>query len=133
MVLVRLATEAYLLTLGWAMVSIPLFGLIVLFFPLGPVVQVVGWIALTWPLTIPMRGYLVSYRLAKRYGKPHRLRLDGEWLLVAPDSGEQGVKLKLDSIRSVRKRGDWAVVLTRSLKVLVVPARTLAGTPLLPN
>lgn len=125
-VLARLAAEQYIRTMGWMIVSVPLFGLFAVLMPFGDMVRLTGWVCVTWPLTIPMRGYFVTRKVARRMAKLHHLEVRDEDLYLVPEEGaEPGLKLRRESIHSIRQRSMWLVIASRKFQMVVVDASAL--------
>ncbi len=117
--LVRIAAMEYVRAFWWWIIVLPLFGLVAAVTATG-ILQVVGIIALLWPLTIPSRAFLVSTRAG-------RILVDGVWigeendrLYFHPKKGN-GFSMSDVSIRDIVDRGDHLVLRTKRMAFFPIP------------
>lgn len=124
-ILARFSAEQYVRNLWFVIAGVPVFGLFAVFMPGTELTQTIGWFCLGWPLTIPLRGYLVTAKMASRFSRPTKVVLTGEDLLVASEGSVKGLRLSRNQIRSVSERYGYVVVTSRRLAFLLVPSSAL--------
>lgn len=123
--LVRIAALEYVRAFWWWIIVLPVFGLVAAVTATG-ILQVVGIIALLWPLTIPSRAFLVSSRAG-------RILVDGVWigeenerLYFHPTKGN-GFSMSDVSIRDIVDRGDYLVLRTKRMAFFPIPKTAVIG------
>lgn len=104
-----IAIEEYVRRFWWLVGSIPLFGVLLLVLIDHPTAQLVGAVALIWPVSIPARGALATWKSGKKFGDEVVMDADGDVLLFRrPEGG--GWKLRVESVRGVvRMRGHFVL------------------------
>ena len=90
----------------WFVAIVPLFGVWAAFFSGISVLQPVGLIAILWPLTVPARAVLATWRSSKFFSKEVWVLLEGGVLYFHGEG--RGFKLPVSSVRSKSLRnGYW--------------------------
>ncbi len=118
--LARLATEEYLRSFWWFVMIVPSFGLVALVFGQG-ILQIVGYLALLWPFTIPARAILSTNKASRLFRNGTKLTTsDSAMFFHSPDG--KGLKLDLDSVRGVVERREYTLVQFRSWNPVPLPA-----------
>ena len=119
-IVARMAAEAYVRLFWWFILPGPLFGLIILIFFRDPLIQAVGALGCTWPLTIPFRAYLITSKMARRmYSHPTTLVAMDKGLLFV---GEMNTfKADYFSLRNAYIRHGMMIVNTKKYAVLLIP------------
>ena len=117
----------YVRRLWWAFVAIPLFGVLALAFGQHPVLQVMGLMAIVWPITIPGRSMLATRGVSRRLTLPTRLLRDDEHLYFATEPAERSYRKRLDGIRSATIRVDALAIEINPLGFAFVPLRAIGG------
>lgn len=117
----------YVRRLWWAFVAIPVSGVLMLIFLKHPVLQVVGFMAIFWPLTIPARSTLATRGASRRLTLPTQLLRDDEYLYFATEPRERSYRAKLSSVRSATVRADALAIEIGPLRFAFVPLRALGG------
>lgn len=120
------AARQYVLRYWWAVVGIPVFGLICMLATSDAYLRAFGAVCLLWPFTIPGRSFLLTSKAARNLLRPTVLALGDDALYFVSQSAD-GMKLPLRQIRSVDRQGDLYVVRTRSFMMIPVPADALLG------
>lgn len=114
-----IGAEEYLRAFWWFVIPVPIGGAIAVSTGIG-YLQLLGIIALLWPLTIPSRAFLASSKASRIFTQSAWLGAEGDKLyLFGP--GDLGMKLDLSSVRAVVSRKRYDAILTRRLGVLPVP------------
>lgn len=117
----------YVRRLWWAFVAIPLSGVLLLIFAQHPVMQVIGFMSIIWPLTIPARSTLATRGAARRLTLPTRLLRDDEYLYFATEPRDRSFRARLDAVRSATVRSDALAIEIGPLRFVFVPVRALGG------
>ncbi len=104
-----IAIEEYVRRFWWLVASVPLCGVLLLATMDHPTAQLVGAVALAWPLSIPARGVLATMRSGKRFGDEVVLEASDDVLLFRrPEGG--GWRLRTGAIRGfIRTRGHFVL------------------------
>jgi hypothetical protein len=123
-VLARLAAEEYVRTFWWFVLIIPIFGVICLAFGSG-LLQVIGFMAVLWPFSIPARAVLSSSKAAKLLTRGTWVKLENGTFFFSAEDGK-GLKLSLSSVRDVVVRGDYALVRMRRFGFIPIARAALA-------
>lgn len=117
----------YVRRLWWAFVAIPLSGVLMLIFGQHILLQVIGMMAILWPVTIPARSILATRGVARRLTLPTRLLSDDEYLYWATEPRERSYRARHDAVRSAVVRSDALVVEIGPLQLVFVPVAALGG------
>lgn len=121
---VNLAASEYVRTFWWYVAIVPLFGLLAVVFGEGPL-RTIGGMAVLWPLSIPARAVLSTAKARRLFGAGVRARVEEDGLYIVPSQpGVKGLRLRWGWVRSVRERGEWALIQTRRFGFLPVPVET---------
>lgn len=117
-----IAIEEYVRRFWWLVASLPVFGILLLAFVQQPTAQIVGAVALAWPISIPARGVLATLRSGRKFGEEVSLEATEDTLLFHRAQGG-GWKLRLGAIQGVvRMRGHFVLRLA-GLGFVPVPER----------
>lgn len=104
-----IAIEEYVRRFWWLVGSIPLFGVLLMALIDHPTAQLVGAVALVWPLSIPARGALATLKSGKRFSEEVVMEAPGDVLLFHRSEGG-GWKLRLEAVRGfIRMRGHFVL------------------------
>ncbi len=112
-----LSAKEYLRMFWWYVAIVPVFGLGLVIFATGPL-QMIGMMAMMWPLTIPGRAFLTSSRSSRLFTQPCFMQADENQIAFYSEATEPKQKryvLRAVEIRDVIERGDLLLVRTRKL------------------
>lgn len=101
----------------WYVAIVPVFGLVLLLFTTGPL-QMIGAMAVLWPLTIPGRSFITSSKSSRLFSQPCYMEADDAQIAFYSEATEPKRKryiLRAIEIRDVVERGDLLLVRTRKL------------------
>lgn len=118
--LARLATEEYLRTFWWLAAIVPSFGIITLILSRG-ILQIIGYLALLWPFTIPARAILSTSKAARLFLNGTRMTCEDDTIFFHAKDGK-GLKLQLDSVRGTVQRRGFTLIQFRSWNPVPLPA-----------
>jgi hypothetical protein len=110
-VLARLTAEEYLRSFWWFALIVPVFGITCLLFGSG-LLQVIGFMAILWPFSIPARAILSSSKASKLLARGTWVRFEDQTLYFCADEGT-GLKLSLNAVRDIVVRGDYLLIRMR--------------------
>jgi hypothetical protein len=122
-ILARLSAEEYIRSFWWFILIIPTFGLACLIFGSG-LLQIIGWMAVLWPFSIPARSVISSSKAGKLLSRGTRVELKNGTLYFSSDDGK-GLKLELWAARDVVVRGEYALVRMRRFGFVPIPVSAL--------
>ena len=105
--LAYLGVAQYLRAFWWFAAAIPLFGLIALVVGSG-LLQVMGLMALLWPLSLPARAIFATSKAGKLLERGAWASLEGSTLFLHGE--EDGAKLDLATVRRVERRRGFIVL-----------------------
>ena len=118
-----LSCEEYIRTFWWYVAIIPAFGLMAVIGGQGNL-QVIGYMALVWPFSIPARAILTTTKSAALFAKGAWVGLTQEAILVHGADGK-GLKLDYGSVRDAVVRQQHILVRTKRLGFLPIPVSAL--------
>lgn len=118
--LVRAASEQYLRRMWPIFVAFPVFGLLAMILGTNQFLRAIGFFAFIWPFSIPARVVIGSWGKAKRLMQPTWVLLEDDVLYFHDDKGT-GMKLPLEQVRRIDKRGPYYVFETRNFNFALVP------------
>lgn len=117
----------YVRRLWWAFIAIPITGVLLLIFSGQLLMQVIGMMAILWPVTIPARSVLATRGVSRRLTLPTQLLRDDEALYWATEPPERSYRASLASVRSATVRSDAVVIEVGPLRFVFVPVHALGG------
>lgn len=106
--LARLAAEEYVRQFWWFVLVVPLFGAVMMILGSG-IMKLIGYFALAWPLTIPVRAVLGGWKAGGFFSSGVLLGMDEENLYFAGTKGK-GMKLPLGSVRKAIQRNGFLIL-----------------------
>ncbi len=118
-----ITAEEYIRSFWWFVGIVPCFGVLALIWGHGNL-QIIGLLAILWPISIPARAILTTAKSAKLFDK-------GVWIGVADDgiyvhgTLNQGLKLGFDSVRDSVERQGHVLVRTTRLGFLPIRAESI--------
>lgn len=112
----RLASLEWLRLFWWWVIAVPVGGIIFVIIGHG-LMQVIGFMAIMWPFTIPARGVIGSSKSSRLFGGGVKLVVTPEALeFQGQTPGNNGRRLRMvmprDKVRDVVTRGDILLVRT---------------------
>jgi hypothetical protein len=113
--LILLGVREYWRTFWWFILIVPVFGLGLLIFAQGPL-QVIGYMGLVWPFSIPARAAIASAKSTRLFGPGCWMDGDAhEAVFYSADDVPKPLRFRLpySDIRAVRNIGDLLVLQTR--------------------
>ena len=105
--LAYLGVAQYLRSFWWFAAIIPLFGAIALLTGSG-VLQVMGLMALLWPLSLPARAIFATSKSGRLLERGAWASLEGSTLLLHGENG--GLRLDLSNVRRIERRRGFIVL-----------------------
>jgi hypothetical protein len=118
--LARAASGQYLRRMWPIFLGFPIFGLVAILFGPDQLIRAIGCLAFIWPFSIPARVILASWGKARVLMRPTWVSLE-EGVVYFHDDAGGGMKLPLDQVRRVDKRGGFYVFETRRFNFALVP------------
>jgi hypothetical protein len=113
--------ELYVRALWWALIGMPISGVLVIAFLPQPIMKYLGAVMILWPITIPGRAAVITSDQRKIYGRPTVARyLDGAFFLD-PEGGTP-TRIPSDWIHRVFRRGDLYVLRGMRAKIVLIRA-----------
>jgi hypothetical protein len=112
-----LSAKEYLRMFWWYVAIVPAFGLLLLIFTTGPL-QVIGLMAMLWPLTIPGRAFITSSRSSRLFTQPCYMEADESQVVfysVAREPKQLRYVIRAVEIRDTVDRGGLLLLRTRKL------------------
>ena len=117
-----LAATEYLRLFWWYAAIVPLFGLLLLIFSQGPL-QMIGMMALLWPLTIPGRSFLSSSKSSRLFTQPCFMEANDEAVVfysVSEEPKRKRFAIPAADIRDIVERADILLLRTRRFGIAPV-------------
>ena len=124
-VLARLTAEEYLRSFWWFALIVPVFGITCLLFGSG-LLQVIGFMAILWPFSIPARAILSSSKASKLLSRGTWVRFEEQTLYFCADEGT-GLKLSLNAVRDIVVRGEYVLIRLRHFGFVPIPMSALSA------
>jgi hypothetical protein len=121
--LAYLAGEEYLRTLWWIAATVPTFGIVMLIFG-DRLMQVIGMMAILWPISIPARGIVSSGKAGSLFTRGCFAELDDQYLTFYDTSNRPRPlrwRVSLEEVRDVVERRDFLVVRMRRMGFVAIP------------
>ncbi len=121
--LAYLASEEYIRTLWWFAATVPSFGLLMVVLGHG-LMQVIGFTAILWPLSLPARGILSSGKASSLFAQGCFAEIDDEFLTFYDTSDRPTPlrwRLPLTNVRDVVERREYYLVRMRLLSFVAIP------------
>src|ERR1019366_2591504 len=104
------ATAAlYVRTLWWALIGIPISGILILILFRLPIMEYLGAVMILWPITIPGRAAIITSDQRKLYIRPTIASFKEEAFYLNPEGGTP-TRIPLTWIRRVLRRGEMYVL-----------------------
>ena len=118
--LARAASLQYARRMWPIFIGFPIFGLVAMLLGPNRLVQAIGFLAFIWPFSIPARVIIASWSKARRLMRPTWVSVQKD-VVYFHDAEGGGMKLPLEQVRRVDRRGDFYVFETRRFNFALVP------------
>ena len=114
------ATAAlYVRTLWWALIGIPISGVLILILMPLPIMRYLGAVMILWPISIPGRAVVITVDQRKLYVRPTIASFREEGFFLDPEGGSP-TRIPLTWVRRALRRGEmWFLVGDRGKVVLI--------------
>lgn len=121
------ATAAlYVRTLWWALIGIPISGILILILFKLPIMQYLGAVMILWPITIPGRAVVITSDQRKLYMQRTVAAFRDEAFYLDPEGGTP-TRIPLTWIRRAFRRGEMWVLVGDRGKVVLIKASAFSG------
>jgi hypothetical protein len=114
-------TEIYVRALWWALIGIPISGILIFALLPQAILKYIGAVMILWPITIPGRASLITSDQRKLYMKPTVARYLNGAFYLDPEGGTP-TRIPADWIRRVLHRGSMFVLRGDRAKIVLVRA-----------
>jgi len=115
----RVGAVQYIRTFWWILTGIPICGLLLLFFFRSTFGVLFGSLLLLWPITIPGRIILLTWKSAQKLTQQTTARVTEEAIYLSPPMGT-GTRIPASWIKKIWAFGDILVVEGRLLNFVLI-------------
>ncbi|MHB8636299.1 MAG: hypothetical protein ACYC96_07485 [Fimbriimonadaceae bacterium] len=112
----------YVRTLWWALIGVPISGVLILFLLPLPIMRYLGAVMVLWPITIPGRALVITSDQRKLYSRPTVATFRDDAFYLDPEGGTP-TRIPLSWMRRAQRRGTmWLLVGEKGKLVLIKAA-----------
>lgn len=118
-------TAAYVRTFWWALVGVPISGVLIIAILSVPIMQYLGAVMVLWPITIPGRALLITDSHRRLYLRPTVCTLREDGVYLDPE-GATPTRVPREWIHGVRRWRDVYLLFGAGTRLVVVKASAFA-------
>ena len=111
----------YVRTLWWALIGLPISGVLIVILMQVPIMRYLGAVMVLWPITIPARAIVISADQRKLYIRPTIATFRDEAFYLDPEGGTP-TRIPLTWIRRALRRGEMYVLVGDRGKIVLIKA-----------